>query len=102
MLDLRATVSRDVDDRMVIALAGDIDLASAPTFAAYIDGALDAGERRVVLDMSGVTFIDSMGLQVLVVARRRIGEGLSLRAPSHGTTLILTYSGLDQVIPIEP
>jgi anti-sigma B factor antagonist len=102
MLDLRATVSRDVQDRMVIALAGDIDLTSAPTFSSYIDGALDAGERRVVLDMSEVTFIDSMGLQVLVVARRRIGDGLTLRAPSQGTLLLLGYSGLDQVITIEP
>jgi anti-anti-sigma factor len=52
----------------VVAPAGEIDVAVAPRLQAVLKGLLDEGRTRVVIDMSGITFIDSAGLGILVNA----------------------------------
>lgn len=54
-----------VDGQTVLVVAGDVDMATAPTLQdAIIDVLRSAG--RVVLDFTGVTFMDSSGLKALV------------------------------------
>jgi len=60
-----------------IAVEGEIDLATAPQLAAALDGGRPDGNRpdgdgtgggEIVVDLRGVTFIDSSGLRVLLLA----------------------------------
>ncbi len=66
----------------VLALHGELDLASAPALAQQLDAAQADGRGRVLVDLSGLNFIDSAGLQTLLRADRRqreSGQGLWLR-----------------------
>jgi len=53
-----------------IALIGEIDLVAAPDVRTYISGALANNPQRLVIDLSGTTFIDSTGVQAIVVANQ--------------------------------
>ncbi len=54
----------------VVALRGELDFDEAPAFARVLDALRADGEREVVVDLSDLTFIDSSGISVLVVAAR--------------------------------
>ena len=67
-------------DATVVEARGEVDVATAPALRAAVDGALDDGPAEVVVDLRGVTFIDSTGLGVLIGARRRcLDDGGDLR-----------------------
>jgi anti-sigma B factor antagonist len=64
---------RDVAaDATVLAVEGEIHVSTAPEFTELLGRAIDAGDIRLVLDLSGVAFIDSTGLSVLLNALRRV------------------------------
>jgi anti-anti-sigma factor len=68
-----------------VALAGEIDLVSAPTVLSTVLGASEEGDAGVVIDLSAVDFIDIAGVRALVLARdhlRSEGRDLLLRRPS--------------------
>jgi anti-anti-sigma factor len=65
------------DDATVIAVAGEVDMATAPQLAQCLR---EHADQHVVLDLSRVSFLDSSGLNVLVTAYREAREaGRTLR-----------------------
>jgi anti-sigma B factor antagonist len=60
------------DDTRVIAVSGEIHVTTAPEFSERLNEAIVDGARGVVIDMSGVEFIDSTGLSVLLNGLRRV------------------------------
>jgi len=56
----------------VLALSGELDLAAAPAVRARVDEA--AGDRAVVLDLSGATFVDSSMLKELLRANAELAR----------------------------
>jgi len=80
----------------VVGLHGEIDVHSAPTFAARFD-ILPAGTDDIVIDMTEVTFMDSSGLRVLLDVHQRAADasrGLVLLRPSDSVMRLLVISGL--------
>jgi anti-sigma B factor antagonist len=74
--------TRDFGDVHVVALQGELDIVSAYRLAlALVEGA----GSTVVVDLSGLTFIDSSGISALVMASNRIlptdGASWCLRNP---------------------
>lgn len=67
--DLKLDVRRDAE-AVVIAARGELDVSSADSFSAELDRAGQAGVHRVVLDLSGLEFMDSSGIACLVKAQR--------------------------------
>ena len=66
---------RKVDDEThVIAVAGEIDLFTAPEFKQRMSQLIDAGRSRLVVDLSETSFIDSSSLGVLIGAHRRLKQ----------------------------
>jgi anti-sigma B factor antagonist len=90
----------------VVALAGDIDLATIPEARADVFAALTANPgATVVVDMSAVTFLDSTGLGMLVSANRQAEEAggrVVLRAPTEPVRKVLEITGLDKVFLVPP
>jgi anti-sigma B factor antagonist len=89
--ETRLDLSKDVDG--VLVLAGEIDSYTAPELSEH----LGADPPIEVVDVAGVTFIDSSGLRVLVEAhqaRAAAGSRLLLRAPSAAVQRLLEISGL--------
>ncbi len=66
---------KEVGQAQVVQLAGDIDGATAPQAQSAILG-LAAPDCRIVVDMSGVTYMSSAGLRLLLVIYRTVmGQG---------------------------
>ena len=89
----------------VIALAGEVDLYTAPEFKQQLLEVIGQGAKNVVVDFSETTFIDSTTLGVLVggVKRLRSNEGqLSLVCSDRNITKIFEITGLDRVFTIYP
>jgi anti-anti-sigma factor len=59
----------------VVAMLGELDLATAPRLAVRIDAARLAGARRLVVDLTAAEFCDSTGLRALVGCRREVVAG---------------------------
>lgn len=93
-----------VDDTThVIELGGEVDLYTAPEFKERMVRLIDSGKRRIVVDLSEATFIDSTTLGVLVggVKRLRPGGGsLALVCTDENIGKIFEITGLDRVFPI--
>ena len=58
----------------VIKVSGEIHVSTAPRFAQRLQQSIDSGNRRIVLDLSSVEFIDSTGLSVLLNGLRRVTQ----------------------------
>lgn len=88
-----------------IALVGELDPATAPQLDEAIESVLqDQGVNRLVLDLTGLTFLDSSGLRVFVTAREALssrGGELALRGPSANTQRLLDITGLGEIIAVE-
>ncbi len=93
------------DGRITLRPKGEIDAASVPALRAALEPFADqAGTVVVVVDLSGVTFMDSSGVGALAVAHRALADrdGQLILCGVHGMiTRLLSITGLDQTIRIE-
>jgi anti-sigma B factor antagonist len=62
-------------EAVVVAVSGELDIASAPALERALRAAEQGGEGRVVIDLSGLEFMDSTGLHVLLAAARHSRDG---------------------------
>jgi anti-anti-sigma factor len=86
-------------DEAVLTLTGELDPHTAPMLADELDGLEAEGSRTIVLVLSGLGFIDSSGLRVLIAADRDLterGGSLVLRSPSETVRRLLEITGLDE------
>jgi len=87
----------------VIELGGEVDLYTAPEFKERLVQVIEDGKKRIVVDLSKATFIDSTTLGVLVggVKRLRTNDGqLTLVCSDRNITKIFEITGLDRVFSI--
>lgn len=91
-------------DHTVMSVAGEIDLYTAPRLHSELAAALAGGDPvRIVVDMSGVEFCDSTGMNVLLAAQRNAREGggeLELAGPRPAIRKILQVTGLETVFTV--
>lgn len=84
------------DDVQVVEAAGELDANSAARLRGALDEVFAAGHRSVVVDLEGITFIDSSGLSVLIYAYKQSTERegrLTLRSPSATVVRLLDMTG---------
>ncbi len=90
-------------ETQVIELGGEIDLYTAPEFKERMVELIEDGKKRIVVDLSAATFIDSTTLGVLVGGVKRLrptGGSLALVCTDQNITKIFEITGLDRVFPI--
>ena len=90
-------ISRN-DGHVVVTLAGELDLYNAHEVREALLECCSEAPQRLVVDLSGVKFIDSTALGVLIEARSRMADRSSFRlaAPGLETRRALEVSGLDR------
>jgi anti-anti-sigma factor len=86
---------------VVVRVQGEVDTATAPRMGEVVDAQLER-ERRVVLDLSGVEFMDLHGLAVLMRAARRDRTRFSVFRPAPCVTRLLELIHADGEVPILP
>jgi anti-sigma B factor antagonist len=94
----------ELDDEAVVEVAGEIDIVAQDRLRDVIGEARASG-RRLVVDLSETTFLDSTGLRVLLEAWRgqtEAGSEMLLRAPSPAVRTLLEITGVGDALPIEP
>ena len=100
-MDLKLS-ERPLGGCTVIELHGELDLSSAPGLRERL---LAGQAARLILDLSGLAFMDSTGLKALLDANRRarlLGGALTLAAPQKIVSKMLTVTGLDAHFTILP
>ncbi len=86
------------DGATVVSLAGELDLYNAEDVRAALLECCAEEPSVLVVDLAGVTFIDSTALGVLIEARSRLADrdGFRLATPGLETRRALEVSGLDR------
>ncbi len=90
---------------LVIRAEDRLDLANAQVFHDELDAAIESSERAVVIDMSGLTYISSAGLRVIIQMLRRLQRQdarLALCSLSHEVQNVFDTSGIGRLVDIQP
>jgi anti-sigma B factor antagonist len=89
----------------VLALSGEVDLATAPAVRERLNELADGGARHLVVDLALVGFLDSIGLGVLVAAYKRLRDrdppgSLRLAGASDRVAKVFALTGLLGIFPM--
>ncbi|MET0990717.1 MAG: STAS domain-containing protein [Glaciihabitans sp.] len=82
---------------------GKLNMVSAPALREAVLALINDERHNVVVDLSGVDFVDSSGLGALVAclkSTRQAGCDLRIAAPGKQVLMVLKLSNLDRVFPI--
>jgi anti-anti-sigma factor len=93
------------EDRTVVFIDGSLDLDTVPDVRDHLLRVSPGPGVPLLLDLSGVTFCDAIGLGLLVAAERRArirGGALFLVAPSPAVVEAMKTAGLSRLIPVLP
>jgi len=87
----------------VVRVEGEIDLDSAGDLSEAALAAMQEIGPSLVLDLSGVTFMDSTGLKVLLAVHKRAelaGGRLVLAGPTRSVNRVVSITGFDQTFAV--
>ena len=90
-------------DWSVAKVSGDLDIATAPSLREQLVGAVTDGRVHLVLDLTGVGFLDSTGLGVIVGVLKRartLGGDLRLVCPGTAVRRVFEVTALDRTMPL--
>jgi anti-sigma B factor antagonist len=88
---------------VVVAVAGDLDAVTVQQFRDELMRQVPAAGRRMVVDLSGLQFMDTSAIHVLVSVNNRVmaGGGLLVLAGAQPVVArVLALAGADEVMPV--
>jgi anti-anti-sigma factor len=102
--DSLTTLVEDHDGVSVVSISGEIDLVTAPALEQAIAAVIADGPAALVIDLSEVEFLGSVGLKILAATYEELGDfaefGVVARGPATRRPIHLT--GLDKTFPLYP
>jgi anti-anti-sigma factor len=90
---------REEDGTTVISLFGDLDMTSVNQVRAAIDAALRSHPGGVILDASGLEYMDSSGVALMARAAR-MAQKVQVRNPTPIVRRLLELTGLSEILQI--
>ena len=102
MDELRISVTSGPTHSLV-TLAGECDLHTGRQLRDVLTSEVSRGAQRMIMDLAGLTFMDSTGMQVLLGVRTVLGVRggtMALVSPQPVVARILELTGADQYIPV--
>jgi len=85
-----------------LTVSGELDVSTAPHLMAEADALLERAARHLILDLSGLTFVDSSGLSLFIALNDRAAHEdwtLSLTRPQGRTFSMFEITGTDGYLP---
>lgn len=101
--DFSLEEDRLADGVHVVAVAGEVDIFTAPDLKRVIAQAIDDGAQRLVIDLTRTRFLDSTALGVLIGAVKRLRplDGrMAIVNTEPSTTKTFQITGLDRIFTI--
>ena len=101
---VKATTAQIGADAYVVSVSGELDIATAGRLGDELGRTSERSARRVIVDLVGVTFIDSVALGVLTEEARRLrASGGSCIVVSQDPRILRVFeiTGLDRIFRIE-
>jgi anti-sigma B factor antagonist len=95
--------TRRTGTHTLVTLTGELDLASYRAFKELVDELIVLRQVDLVLDLEGITFVDSLGLGALVSTRRKteaFGGSLTLVCTNPSVLKVFALTHLDRVFTI--
>lgn len=87
-----------------ITLSGRLDNEGTDTVSARLMELIEAPKKGVVVDLSGVRFLASVGIRVLIASAKRVqergGKMVVVVAPGSVVAMSLEATGVDALIPV--
>jgi len=102
-MNLRVETRNPRENLAVIALGGEVDVYTSPRVKQEIVNLLNAGTTKLVVDLTGVEYLDSTGLGVLIGALKRARErdgDLKLVCDNLRILRIFEITGLTKIFDI--
>jgi anti-sigma B factor antagonist len=103
-MNFKASIDEHADAYSVVAVHGEVDLHTAPKVQYAIERGSE-GVKAVIVDMSGIAFMDSTALSTLMRAKESLEEkGISLRLTtlSGAVERIFAVTGFEDYFDIYP
>jgi anti-sigma B factor antagonist len=100
-----ATVESDGEPYTLVELTGEADVTNSDALREVLDGEVAKQPRTMIIDLSGLRFMDSSALHVILRANRvmdRQGCVLALASPREAVAKMLRLTAADQLIPVYP
>jgi anti-sigma B factor antagonist len=97
--------TREEGDQVRIAVEGELDLSSALTFDEEVRRAEERCPRTLVIDLSGLKFLDSTGLRLIMSAQARAkkrGHRLTIVEGGQAVQRIFRLAGVNRRLEIVP
>ena len=91
--------------QLVLSISGELDLATSPLLQEHLLEAAQANVSEVVVDLKHSTYMDSVGLGVLVSAHKRLATGggeLIIRSSPSRSSNLFKAAGLSSYLNIRP
>jgi len=92
-------------DFRILRLTGRLDTETSADFELAAHDLTTAGDRRFVVDLSGISYVSSAGLRVLLALAKQTeaqGGALRLSGMSHGVRQVFDLSGFSKLFSIAP
>ena len=89
-----------VDHVATVTIQGELDLATKPALLAEVRSVIADGATEIVIDISGLSFVDSSGVAAFLEARQ-LGGSVLLRNPTGRVRKLLELVLIDSIVPIE-
>lgn len=102
--DVAATSTPDTSIA-VVSVTGEVDIYTADTLDERLMDLINSGRTRVVMDLTGVGFLDSTGLGVVVKTLKRVrelGGTLGLVVADDRILKVFRITGLDRAVELHP
>jgi anti-sigma B factor antagonist len=103
--EFRIEKERPREGVVLLSIHGETDLHVANEVRNHLGAAISEGTSSLVVDLSGVTFIDSMGVGALLGGMKRLqakGGEFRLVVPESGIRRIFEMTLLDRVFALHP
>jgi anti-sigma B factor antagonist len=95
--------SREVGSTSVVSVSGELDVFTAPQLEAILQKLVEQDRLEIVVDLSGVSFLDSTGLGAMVKALKWVkekGGSLVVVAADERIVKVFKITGLDDVMSL--
>jgi stage II sporulation protein AA (anti-sigma F factor antagonist) len=102
-LSVEVTLPRE--DVALITVQGYLDVDTATEFQAHLANQLHHGRRHFLLDLSGVPFMDSSGMNIILRIYQEVRDlpgSVHVIAPTPAVRRVLDLTGVSITVPVSP